>query len=633
MNNKKKQAETLGMDSAITRRDFVNGVLATGAMALCGISGRVSAKSAAAGDARPSWDPWTGYGGVGDYAKSNGNTYAVMQAAHRIRDNSWPQLPASDKTEHYDLVIVGGGPAGLLAAYEFQKLTGGKKRCLLLDNHPIFGGASKQNDFVVDGVPLTGPQAANDFAVPAPGSGTQLDQLFTELELPREYDFIQPSESQGGIRLSTDNYTNMDGIGENLVDVGYYFGVAEGAESPYLSKNIWADKLQRTPFGAAARRDLLAWRANKGGRAGLDDFKLDNMSYSHFIRQVKGYDQAVLDMSRPLVGLLTGLSPDVASAREASHFVMHLNKSIPSFPGGNSAFARALVRKMIPGSIEGDGFADLLHGPVNFAALDRADQATRVRMAATVVKVQHRNGDHDSDRVEVAYEQNNKLHRVSAGQVIMASGGWVNRHVLTDMPSAIHDAYQEFIHAPALVINVALTNWRFLAKMGVGAVRWFDDEHQLGFCGNIRAPMQVAGHTPPMDPDKPTLFTLYMGLYQPGEMDARRQTVAGRMRLFSTNYTDYELMLRQQMSRMFSAYGFDARRDIAGIVLNRWGHARLARPAGFMMRADHSVNPLEVVKQGYGRIIIAHSELNGAQNVIGAFEHGARAAQQAAARV
>ncbi|MCE9679821.1 NAD(P)/FAD-dependent oxidoreductase [Shewanella sp. AS1] len=637
-NNNKKIANLLGMDKAITRRDFVNGTLASSALLLSGLSSTTQAAAPTnqkPSSGSPSWDPWTGFGGTGDYAKSNGNTHDVVTSAHRIRDNTWSQLPQSpEAAEHYDLVIVGGGPAGMLAAYEFQKLTQGKKRCLMLDNHPIFGGASKQNDFVVDGVQLIGPQAANDFSVPAPGSGTQMDRLFTELELPRQYEFSQPVAPYQDIRLSTDNYTNMDGIGENLVDVAYYFDNKQGASRPYFSKNIWSDKLQNTPFSEQAKKDLLAWRQNKGGTENLSDFELDNMSYSHFLSQVKGYDDAVQDMCRPLVGLLTGLSPENASAKEASRFVMNLKNAIPSFPGGNSAFARALARKINPKAIDGeDAFGDMLFGKVNFAALDSPEQATRMRLAATVVKVEHKNQDHQSDKVEITYEKGGKLHKLTAGQVIMASGGWVNRHILTDMPKVISNAYQEFIHAPALVINVALSNWQFLAKLGVGAVRWFDDENQLGFCGNLRAPMQVDGHTPPMDPSKPAIFTLYMGLYDKNETDARRQTLGGRIRMFSTQYADYELLLRHQMTRMFGKYGFDAKRDIAGIVLNRWGHARLARPAGFMMRKDGSQNPLDIVKQGYGRIIIAHSELNGAQNAHGAFEHGARAAKLAAERV
>ena len=59
----------LGLDTQITRRDFVNGALVGGGGALLGAP---FAGSLRAGT--PATDTFTGYGGVGDYAKANGNT-------------------------------------------------------------------------------------------------------------------------------------------------------------------------------------------------------------------------------------------------------------------------------------------------------------------------------------------------------------------------------------------------------------------------------------------------------------------------------------------------------------------------------------------------------------------------------
>ena len=76
-----------GMDH-MTRRDFVNGaLLGSGAMLLNPASPvelLARATVSGSGPSGPGDDDWTGYGGVGEYASSNGNTAAVLQAGHRI---------------------------------------------------------------------------------------------------------------------------------------------------------------------------------------------------------------------------------------------------------------------------------------------------------------------------------------------------------------------------------------------------------------------------------------------------------------------------------------------------------------------------------------------------------------------
>src|SRR3974390_439582 len=131
----------LGLDAPITRRDFLNGVLAgAGAAALGASSGTVAADSSATSAAAD--DTFTGYGGVGDYARANGNTWPVVQAAHRLRDGRYDArtLANAQPAGDFDLVVVGGGIAGLSAAYYFIKASGAGRRVLLLENHAMLGG-------------------------------------------------------------------------------------------------------------------------------------------------------------------------------------------------------------------------------------------------------------------------------------------------------------------------------------------------------------------------------------------------------------------------------------------------------------------------------------------------------------
>src|ERR1700721_4472932 len=100
---------TLGMDQAISRRDFMNATLLASGGALLGALTPYQLM------AQMGKDNWTGYGGVGDYAESHGNTFEVMTAGHQIRAPVLPNHPhhAEHSDEVLDMVIVGGGLSGL----------------------------------------------------------------------------------------------------------------------------------------------------------------------------------------------------------------------------------------------------------------------------------------------------------------------------------------------------------------------------------------------------------------------------------------------------------------------------------------------------------------------------------------
>ena len=114
--------DDLGLDAPITRKDFLNAALLGAGAALLHSPSPLDAMQSPCADGRHVDRP----GGVGDYAASNGNTKAVMDAAHQIRDGAYAKPPkATDTGEIYELVVVGGGITGLTAAYFFAKATGG----------------------------------------------------------------------------------------------------------------------------------------------------------------------------------------------------------------------------------------------------------------------------------------------------------------------------------------------------------------------------------------------------------------------------------------------------------------------------------------------------------------------------
>jgi spermidine dehydrogenase len=610
----------LGMDAPITRRDFLNGSLAAA-------GGSLARPAASQVKDR---DTFTGYGGVGDYAHANGNTWPVVQAAHRLRDgvHTDAALDAALDEGRFDLVIVGGGIAGLSAAHRFRQLRGAAARILILENHAMPGGEAKQNEFEIDGIRLLGPQGSNDFGQPGQRSDSLTDSFFEEFAFPREYEWQRWDPALKPLRFARDNYSNMDGFQETRVDVGYFFDRAQGADGPRWVRNIWASGLKDTPYSDAARRDLLRWRATHGAVSDAESRYLDTITYRDYLEKVLGYDVAVTRMVEPIVGLLAGVSTDAACARLGRQLVEDPARPMGlSFPGGNSPMPRALLRALLPAALPGRDFDSLIYGKVDFRALDSDAQKVCMRLNATVLRVRHSGADRRE--VAITYEKDARLVTVRSDQVVMASGGWINRHLLTDMPEDLRSAYGQFGYAPALIVNVALRQWRFLYDLDITACRWFDDSDGIGYCCNLRQNMVTSRHAPALHPDKPAVLSFYLGLAVPG-LPAATQGMAARARLMNRSYLDFELLIRRQMMRLFGASGFRPERDIAAIVLNRWGHARLVEPPGFHYGAGEKPSPLERVRQGYGRISIGHSELNGAQHWGSALEYGRRAAERAA---
>jgi len=593
-------------DDRIIRRDFLNRTLLGAGAALL----KMPAPAFAAADA------YTGFAGIGDYARSNGDPWPVVEAGHKIRDGSYgsPDQNVTDSGEQFDLIVVGGGLSGLGGAYYYHKATGGRRRCLVLENHAMFGGHCKQNEFSVDGYRLIGPQASNDFGVPRQGSGSQMDELFTDLRIPRELAWAERDAALDRLRIPRDNYSHMDGINDTQVDVGYCF-------AGKWANNIFANDLAGTPFSANVKRDLLKWRTTTGGSERVQRH-LDSITYQQYIEDELGLSPEVTRFVTPVAGLICGASPDAVCARAGHNLVRPLNAPAGiSFPGGNTTFARHLVKALIPDSISGElNFGGVLNNSVNFQALDVKGSPTRIRLGATVVRVRH-----EGSGVSVVYELGGRLYSSRARAVLAASAGWANRQILDGLPSELQAAYGEFTYAPALSVNVALRNWRFLYKLRAPAVRYFDGD--FGWSCNIRQSMTAGSFTAPLHPDKPVVLTFYTGIYRPGR-SAKEQGDEGRRKLLGTSYAEYERLIRKQMTSIFAGAGFNASADIAGIVLNRWGHARVIQPPKFYYGSDGRPSPRQIVEKGFERIVIAHSELNGHQSAAGALAQARRGAEQ-----
>jgi spermidine dehydrogenase len=612
------------MHEGITRRDFMNasllasgGVLLTAASPMELLVAKRAANPATSSTTGPAEDLWAGYGGVGDYANSNGNTTAVMEAGHQIRDGRFETIPpdAIDTGEFYDCVVVGGGISGLAAALIFQRQAGKGKTCLVLDNHPIFGGEAKRNEFLVDGHRLIAHQGSAFFPVPYPHSFIARFYESIGLKTPRlEYQKWDGSAPE--IAVSRTPYLGV-------APSASYFGAKFGQPRGLWLTDPWGKNLNDAPVPAKVREELSKFESANDAAAPVPKYsgdaisrRLDTISLEdHMIERHGISRETIREFLSPGDGAGYGLGPDALSGftAYAADMLHPLDISDETgtqmFPDGNGGIARLITKSLIPESIAGEhSLEDVCRNAVNFSALDRAGAGARIRLDSTAVWVKHDGDPAKSEFVTIAYTRSGKTYRVKARSVVMAGGSWTTRHIVRDLSADHRAAYSQFYRTPCMMANVAVRNWRFLYKMGISGCQWFEG---LGNYMQVRKLATCGADSPTIGPDSPTVLTLKVLYPHPGQ-PTEQQGHLGRAELISTPFREYERQIREQFTEMFARSGFDSGRDIAGIILNRWGHAYLSPAPGFFFGKDGKPAPGDVLRAGpFGRIAFANTDLSG----------------------
>jgi spermidine dehydrogenase len=618
----------LGMDSSITRRDFLGTtLLASGAALLDGLppSHLLAARTRDASAVPDS--EWNGYGGVGDYASSNGNTWEVLTAGHNLRDGGYEKLLANaeDIGETYDCVVIGGGISGLAAALFFLRHAGPKSTCLVLENHPIFGGEAKQNDFEVDGQRLTAHQGSAIYFVQYPRSF--LAQFYESIGLkePR----LEYQKWGGPEPEMTIGRTPYDSAGMSTGQYGFWFGAQLGQKRGVWQIDPVGKKFADAPVSDAMRKEMLRWYSGSASQAVpftppqyegdaisryLDSITLEE----HYIRQYGLSCEFIRTFLSPDLGGGSGLGADALSgycdyAAELLHPYEEKGEAVQMFPGGNTTIARLMVKTLIPTAISGNATVEGVSlGTVNFSMLDMKESRARIRLGATVVSVEHDGRMGKSENVSVVYASGKKLLHIRARSAVMAGGSWTTKRIVRDLPAAQQEAYAQFFRSPCMMANVALRNWRFLAKMGITGCRWFGGG--LGNYMELRRLATIGKVAKTISPESPVVLTLKVLYSYPGA-STEDQGHQGRGEMITTSFREYERRIRQQFTDMFSGAGFDPERDIAGIILNRWGHAYLSPQPGFFFGKNGKAAPRDVLRDTpFGRIAFANTDLAGAMD-------------------
>ena len=248
-----------GMDRDITRRDFLNG----DAAGLRRTVARISLAGAVARTKRVSTARTNQTTGPATAASVITRTPTAtptrfLRPGTRFAMACLRALPANviDTGETYDCVVVGGGISGLAAALIFQRKAGEGKTCLVLDNHPIFGGEAKRNEFLVDGHRLIAHQGSALFWPPYPHSFIARFYESIGLKTPRlEYQkWAGPAPE-----MPLDPHA-LSWVGALRLVFRSEIRPAAGS----VGDRSWGKKLEGAPISAKAREELLRTQSDSG---------------------------------------------------------------------------------------------------------------------------------------------------------------------------------------------------------------------------------------------------------------------------------------------------------------------------------------------------------------------------------
>ncbi len=632
-----RSKQELGMDRAITRRDFLNGVSIAVGSTLVAPGARALAGSPRGSTYYP--PELTGMRGSHD---------GSFEVAHSLRyGNDW-ESRSEDTGESYDLVVVGGGLSGLAAAYYFRKATSPDAKILILDNHDDFGGHAKRNEFEYQGRTIIGyggtmyVLAINTFTP----EGLELMRDIG-VDASRFYKAIEPDwplYQKMGLRRGVFFDKETFGVDRMVAGEPAAGGIRE--EGASLS---WPEFLAKTPLEEQAKKDIA--RLNGEARDYLPGLspeekrkRLRKMSYRDYLLNVaKTHPQVVTYyQAKQMGGPNSAGGPDSYSAwgsfRSGLPGFSGLGLGDPPprtfvkdpslmihFPDGNAGVARLLVRTLIPDCLPGKTMEDSVTTRVDYEKLDTPGSSTRIRLNSTVVRVRHNGEPGSAKDVVVTYVRNDRAHGVRAGAVVMACYNSIVPHLCPEIPGPQKEALALSVRKPLVYTNVLIRNWKAFEKLGVNTIHspgGYHDTIALDF------PVSIGGYRCPRSPEEPMVLHLQRVPLKPG-LNARDQFRAGRAELLSTTFEDFEREIRDQLGRALADGGFDPARDIEAITVNRWPHG-YAAGSNSLYDPDWSDEELPWIagRKRFGRIAIANSDAAAICLTQAAFEQAQRAVSE-----
>jgi spermidine dehydrogenase len=620
------------MKYKITRRDFMNGVAVSTAATL--LTPYELMAQAPPGLTSVDYPP--------TLTGMRGNHPGSFEVSHALAWGGGKPVAHLKLAEHYDLVIVGAGVSGLAAARFYQKRMGSDARILLLDNHDDFGGHAKRNEFHEGGRMLLGVGGSVNLENPGDYSEMAkgiLDELGIDLEAMKtnigEFSILSSDTGTALAFPGAEGHVSVVGKwSEFMLGIGDYESAVRALPMPEAEQ----DKLIELFSGEVDYLSDLSLSEKQS--------YVESVSYGQFLTERVGLARETVSIFYPVPKLIYGPAGLRVSVMEAfylgcpgvqgmswlSELAEQLVAAITSpdqsslyFPDGNASVARLLVHKLIP-TVAPDtkGFEDIATSRFDYGALDRADQAVRLRLNSTVVGVQ----ETSNNTVVVDYVQDGSAVSVAGDHCVLACYNGAIPYLCPDLPESQKEALNYGVKVPLVWTNVVLENGHAWSKLGVGSVSCPDDPYVVM---TVAPPTTTGGHQPPRGPDDPMVVFL-MGvpdLTVTGTENSRELCRMARHKVYATDFDTYEQEIRDQLQGVLGEYGFHHETDIRAITVNRWPHGYAYE---YMSLDDpewpEGLAPHEIGRAQFGRISIANSDSEAYAYLDAAIDAGWRAVEE-----
>lgn len=439
-----------------------------------------------------------------------GTLGAGIELGHRLRGRDFP---AASETRKIDVAIVGGGVAGLSAAWKLDKSGCGDFRLFELEDD--VGGNARAGQNAVSAypwgahyLPLPGGEARevrellSDFGV------LRGDPLAEAPDYDERYLCFEPQERLYRHGLWQEGL--LPQIGVNKRDREQYRRFFDLVEKYRHYRDASGRRAFSIPAALSSRApDLLA---------------LDRISMRAFLLQ-QGLDSSPLHWYANY-----GCRDDYGSGHEEvsawaglHYFASRNGDQVLTWPEGNAWLTRRMRQRL----------------------------EDRVETSALVHRIEESQWHVELD---VYLPQQNRTVRWQAKQAIFAAPLFVLPHVMEGLEGSLRDAMAAIQHAPWLVANLTL---RELPEAGNGAPLSWDnvlyDSPALGYVNATHQSLRTAAG--------PTVWTYYWAL--------TGNAAAARRKLFETPRSRWLEYILADLAR---AHG-DIRDKVEHLDIWRWGHA------------------------------------------------------------